>query len=171
MVILKRLNMKLSSLLCCCKVAEDFTLQKMNYSGINLRIEGYFFREIEEDFYELFFLFEDGVFLSGGAMRVDGEEKTVDDSVLNFIELGYYKNNQYGWGIWIVENDQIVIEKWLPGSGGPYPVGRYVGEVLNDSTINIAFTYQLPPEGDEEKQQFTFREFSPKPDSTNTFIE
>lgn len=160
----------ISSLFCCCKVAEELLLNKTPYLG-NIETKGCFFREIEEEFYEVFFIYNDGVFLSGGVMRLNDIENNLDDAVNSFVELGYFKNTQYGWGVWKEEGDQIIIEKWLSGSGGPYPVGRYVGDIINDTTINIAFTYQLPPEGDEEKQIFKFREFSPKPDSTNTFIK
>ncbi len=174
----KRFNMKhalnilfVISLLTGCKVADELNLQKMNNSGNNVNLGGYFSREIEKEFYEVFFLYEDGVFLSGGAMRIDGDEKSLDDSIMNFIDLGYYKNIQYGWGVWARENQQIVIEKWLSGNGGPYPVGKYVGEIINDTTINIAFTYQLPPKGSEEKKLFHFRAFEFKPDSTNAYIK
>lgn len=157
----------------CCRVAHELKLGKSAFAGNDFKLDGYYYSLENEG--QLFFLYSDGVFIdfSCKILQFDNEELSERrDSTINYYaSLGNYKNTQYGWGVWKVEDDNLIIEKWLSGSGGAYPVGRYVGNVINDTTINIAFTYQLPPNGKEKMGKFRFRQFCPKPDSTNAFIE
>lgn len=165
------------SYLFSCKVAEDLTFQKIKYGTDELRINGYFYSESKNNSESVFFLYENGIFLDWGGvsnslrLNLFSINEIRDSTIHHFSNLGYHKNLQYGWGVWKIENNQIVVESWLTGVGGAYPVGRYVGDIINDSIIMIAFTYQLPPVGTEKKERFMFREFNPKPDSTNQFIK
>lgn len=164
-------------LLFCCKIAQDAILQKVEHITNDIRLEGYYFAESNTESDEVFFLYQDGVFLSWGGvsnslnLNILSPDEIRDSTIRHFAELGYYKPLQYSWGVWRIENNQIIVKKWLSGSGGAYPVGKYIGEVVDTATIDIAFTYQLPPVGNERIKRFKFRKFSPKPDSTNTFIK
>lgn len=157
----------------CCKVAQELDLQRISYNGQILNINGYYYSTESDG--QLFFLYNDGTFLDFSIRILEIENMNLferkDSSILFYSNKGNYKNTQYGWGLWTAEGGHLIIEKWLTGSGGPYPVGRFIGDIINDTTIDIAFTYQLPPKGDEEKKRFLYRKFNPKPDSTNSFIK
>ena len=68
----------------------------------------------------------------------------------------------FDWGIYNVSDSQLIIQKWVSGSGGPYPTWTYTGTILNDTTISF------------ENKHYGVMKFYPleeKPDSTNLFIE
>lgn len=71
-----------------------------------------------------------------------------------------------------MENSVIKIEQWYPGVGGPHPVRIKTGTVLNDTTFRL--TESTNQKGRDRKtidQTYHFRQFGPKPDSTNRFIK
>lgn len=76
------------------------------------------------------------------------------------------------WGIFNIKNDSIVFERWYPSSGGPFPAYLRSGKILNDTTFVITKSFRSKI-GNEEQQlneTYHFRKFSPKPDSTNIFV-
>lgn len=149
-----------------CKVAEPLTLQKRDYRLNNLKTQGYFIKCDNEYCYP-FYLFKNGVYLSCGAVR-SKDKRLIDSTITDFKFIESLKNIQYGWGVFKVSANNISIEEWLPGNGGPYPTQLYNGTILNDSTIFIAglrgTKYQ------DKLDTFRFRYLEMKPDSTNAFI-
>ena len=107
----------------CKKIFPDdnLSIQRENYSGNQLRLDGYYYRYINEEYYfpKLFF-YNNGVIL-----EIGGRFKTFEEveEYLNriYIENSNYNSNKLSWGVYRVENDNIKFEKWYPGSGGGFP--------------------------------------------------
>jgi hypothetical protein len=156
----------------CDKYAADpLTLIKTdfvpNLNNSFLKTDGYYLEDDKNGI--VFFLYNNGVFLDWGGVTattiIERESKIrVIDS------LQYHKKTKYGWGLFEAKTKDITIEKWLSGNGGPYPVEKYKGKIVNDTTISIPFSY-WPLNGSEKNRTFRFKKFSPKPDSTNMFIK
>jgi len=173
MVILNLKSMKyiiivvlLISVFSNCKVAESLTLERMDHNGNDLRIDGYYYHPYESG-YIAFFLYRNGVYLSSGAILETSSLEQLDQKFLDR-EVIPMTNIQWFWGVFRVKGGSINIERWLPGTGGPYPTQLLDGELLNDSTILISGLRGKKYEGIIDT--FKFRQFSPKPDSTNSFI-
>lgn len=159
----------------CEKVGRDdkFALTKQAYSGNQLKINGYYYQRAEGKYYTIYFFYEDGVLLYGGGNFTYQELIEKEKEYNNEIWLHAVKKYKDYWGIYNIESNSISFERWYPSSGGPYPAYIRSGEILNDTTFVI--TKSIRSKNGKEKQQlnetYHFRKFSPKPDSTNTFIK
>lgn len=151
-------------ILSCCKTAEELTLERMNYTGNELRIDGYYYHQLN-DVIHSFVLFNNGTYLSLGYNDNLGSLFDLDEIIKNENIIADLKEKQWFWGVFKVSNNNILIDRWLPGNGGPYPVELLEGDILNDETIMITGFRQTDVE-----DEFKFRHLSPKPDSTNMFI-
>lgn len=151
----------------CCKVAEPLSLDREDFTSDNLRIDGFYYH-CDTAYCHPFFLFQNGLFLSFGLIYLD-DLNLIDSIITDVGFLGSVKNTQYGWGVFLVKNDNIIIERWLPGVGGPYPTQLLRGLILNDTTIAISGLRGR--KHGSEIVSFKFRYLEQKPDSTNAFIE
>ena len=70
---------------------------------------------------------------------------------------------KYVYGLFQIEVSIIKIEKWVPSSGGPTKAYLREGEILNDTTFYLMHR--------EKKEIYHFKQYSPKPDSTNKYIK
>lgn len=102
----------------------------------------------------------------------------LDKSVKDIFNLEKKNPTQYSWGLFNVKNNEIKIERWTSASGGKYPTQMLIGEILNDTTIYFHTKIGDYPVGFGKNKKnvkineiYHFRQFSPKPDSTNIFIK
>ena len=149
----------------CCKVAEPLTLQRMDYSLNNLKTQGYFYSK--GDHFHCFFLYKNGIvyfYSTSAANFLELENKISNQEIIKIDQ-----KLQYVWGVFKINNDEIMIERWLPGVGGPYPTQLLKGQILNDTTIAISGLRGRKYAS--EIDTFKFRFLEQKPDSTNAFIE
>lgn len=154
--------------------ADPLTLSKKDFvpsvKNLFLKTDGYF---IEIDSAKgssiVFFIYKNGLFVDFGGVD-KGSSEEIERAISIIDSLQNYKKRKYGWGLFEAETEDIIIEKWLSGNGGPYPVEQFKGKILNDTTISIPFSY-WPLDGSEKSRTFRFQKFSPKPDSTNMFIK
>jgi hypothetical protein len=153
---------------------DELTLNKMSYTGNQLRIDGYYylFDSQSNTITATYFFYEDGTALHGGGWPYENQFEGLESnfSAENWQEK--IKENKLKWGVFQIEGDEISFERWYPSSGGPTPAYIRSGEILNDTTFVI--TKSVRPKTGEEKELnevYHFRAFSPKPDSTNSFIE
>lgn len=157
---------------CDKEILEDdtLTLIKKKYTENQIRTDGYYSCKFG-NIYRIYFLYRDCTIFSGGDVFEYNlqyqEQKYIDGS---FFESK--KNNKLYWGIYNIESSNIKLEKWYPSSGGGMPVYLHTGTILNDTTFVI--TKSVRTKTGEEKElneTYHFKQFSPKPDSTNTFIK
>lgn len=144
------------SVLGCDKYArEDFSFERQDYTGVALNTDGFYYKQ-KDDRFLVFFLYKNGVF-HGGLFH----QATNLKDLKNTISINSMKDVPYLWGIFQVLNENLIIEKWESGTGGPYPVFQMKAEILNDTTL--LFDNSL-------YDTVYYHEFSPKPDSTNMWI-
>ncbi len=137
---------------------EPLTLERIENNSSLLKLEGYYFNifgDMSENI-EIFFLYQNGVFLDGASSEIS----KLNQRELDF-KSGAYANiageRQSRWGVYKIENDQFVYEKWYAGNSCCITAIK-TGLIKSDSVLVI------------DGREFLFKPFSPKPDSTNTFI-
>ena len=151
-------------ILCGCK-DEELSLKRTPYTGNELRIDGYYYRKIPD--LEIRFFYRNGIVRYGGGGYSSFEE--LDNCILNHqIVDGSSKTD---WGVFLINGNTIKFEMWYPPSGGGTPTYIREGEILNDTTFHITESYRSDgSERSEKNEMYHFRQFYPKPDSTNKFI-
>ncbi len=155
---------------------DELSLQRNDYNGDQLRIDGYYFGDINRNssmpFANIYFMYKNGVFFSQGAADLDAAEAgTIDIDVEN----SFGKQSKGLWGIFKINGDTIEIERWRSTINGCEAILYERADILNDTTF-IVRTREYYNNGKIEKEEkpnstFYFRPLEVKPDSTNNFIE
>jgi hypothetical protein len=158
--------------LCACrgeKWDDKLTLPRQNYTGSELKVEGYYYNESDGSYHVLFF-YRNGLVLDGGYPLVSEIEST-EESYSDGTYYSSIRDIKTRWGIFVIEGGIIKYEYWIPSSGGPLESWRADGEILNDTTIRFSKSWRSckPRKKTEYEQYFYFKKFSPKPDSTNSY--
>ena len=167
LIVLSVLSMFLS---CCNKLFPDekLTLQRRDYTGNELRTDGYYYYYTKNNSTAIYFLYRNGVILLAGVFssyNLDNIEKEM---------IKYYgKYIKTDWGVFVIEGNSIQYEKWVEGlSGLIAAINRCSGYIENDTTIHFAESYYS---GRKETKQINevwhFKQFDNKPDSTNVYIK
>jgi hypothetical protein len=166
-----------------CIAFEPLTFKKEEFLGKNLKADGYFYYTNKKQEYNAFFLYKNGVYHGGNWLKkIDfniNNLNLLDKDIKTIYEIEEKYPTYYRWGIFNVNNSNIEIERWVTSSGGgPYPTQILRGEIKNDSTIHFHTKLEsVPLQANRKKKIFSidetyhFRQFSPKPDSTNKFIK
>lgn len=152
---------------------DRLTFHQENYLGNELRTDGYFYEGTHQsgDRLNVYFLYRNGVILFIGSIspnEITEKERHFND--IKSIELR--KETKYLWGLYKIKGDSIAFEKWYAGSGSPKPAYIRQGKIINDTTFVI--TLSKRNNGSEirlKNEVYHFKKFTPKPDSTNVFIE
>lgn len=157
----QKLLLIISLLVASCTSLVPLSIERQEYNGNNLRIDGLYY--LPGEYY--FFLFQNGVYFDGGSTGLN----------LNAIEELYFNKSfnknvyilPYCWGIFNIQGNQINIEKWTSTDAfAPYKTTKFSGQVLNDTTLIINH-----PASSIGSDTFYFHQFMYKPDSTNKFIK
>ena len=151
---------------------ENLNLEKLPYDGKELRLDGYYYFLQDGRIYSTYFFYKNGVIINGEAADPNASDPIAFmDSVFHTESFSdQIKEIKTGWGVFQIQNDCIVFERWLISEGG-HPIGRFSGNILNDTTFIIT-KRENPYSGNvyQENNLYHFHAFSPKPDSTNVFI-
>lgn len=147
---------------------DEFVLQKTDFTGNQLKIDGYYYSDVEnENYYRLFVFYFNGVTLLPGSTN---EPETYISELANDQSLGEVK---YIWGLYLIEGNNIKIEYYVPKMVVGMPAYLETGNIINDTTFVIT-EVERSKDGSEHKilnDKFHFKHFSPKPDSTNNFVK
>ncbi len=151
--------------------SDRLSLERQDYNDNQLRIDGYYYCLSQNNgiVYSIFF-YRNGVVINGGGNSTFEELEKI-------FTLESFKNSKYryDWGIFIINSNKILIESWHPGSGGlGSPAFVRSGEIINDTTFVMTEVWRSHHKKRTLKsinEVYHFRQFSPKPDSTNNFIE
>lgn len=153
-----------------CEKDKELTLSIQPYYGNELRLDGYYYylNDSMGMVFDTYFFYQNGVCIYGNSFH---QEEVFE--YMNYIFLSdFFLNNMTkdNYGAFVIQDDSIVIEKWAL-TQGPKPVSRYTGRILNDTTF-IINQYRNPYTDEREQLNnlFHFHAFSPKPDSTNTYV-
>ena len=157
-----------------CSIFEDdeeLSMQCREYMGNKLRTDGYYyyfwFDGMNQEYINVCCFYQNGIFRwCGSSTSFQDFENNID--IIN--KSKQYKNR---WGVFLIENNVVKYEKWDGARAlEPYRTRIYAGKILNDTTFHITESYR--PNGKERSikdEIYHFRQFSPKPDSTNIYIK
>ena len=151
---------------------DELSLPKQEYTGKELKIDGYYYIKFNNIF-EVFFLYKDGIITYAGTIPIEDlserEKRFQNGEFYNHI-----KNIKFFWGVFNIKNNQILYERWCP-SEPPYRTYVREGNIINDTTFVITKLFRMvngkKTEESELNEVYHFKQFSPKPDSTNKFIK
>jgi len=150
-------------------------LEKSDYNGNELRIDGYYYLRYGRDlnYVSIFFLYQNGIILYGGSFLSD----KLPDKEKEYLSVNWYegiKDYTHRWGLYNIEGNRIKYERWVPMEGTDRAY-TFEGEILNDTTFVITESYRIKrgkeKEWEIENEVYHFKQFSPKPDSTNNFVK
>ena len=165
---------------CCAKdnifKDDELHLEKVPYTGDELRIDGYYYSEFgdeDDKLRDVYFFYRNGNLLYGSTYSSDLEDKKEEEYTTEEWQ-SIVKESKQRWGVFQIEGTKILFERWYPSQP---PLKAYVreGEILNDTTFKITQSYRMKDgektERKDRDETFNFKEFSPKPDSTNKFVD
>lgn len=156
---------------------KGFVLTQTSYIGNELRIDGYYYY-IEQQangnnkIRNISCFYKNGILLNmgGGASSLEEADEYIRrhyvESHPNLI-YEYLK-----WGLFVIDNETIKFERYYPSDDITKWTYISEGVILNDTTFHITISYRSNGSDRYEKDEiYHFREFYPKPDSTNNFIK
>jgi hypothetical protein len=154
---------------------DKLILPKENNLSNKLNLNGYYFTKSNNNpkannIFDVFFLYENGIILYVGSLEKN-DELTISNYINNEILLfkSIYKS-KLGWGLYTIKDNSIKIETWSPSSGGKVITTTTIGTILNKNSYKI--TEEIGKRKNFYYEEiFEFRQFNPKPDSTNNFIK
>ncbi|MBC8053489.1 MAG: hypothetical protein H7Y13_10540 [Sphingobacteriaceae bacterium] len=150
---------------------DKLSVSRTPYASNELRTDGYYYLNINSSYSSILFFYKNGIVLSAGGIF---SKETEMDSYINkeFLQTQSYKNSKISWGVFkISSNNNIVFERWYPSSGGPLKSYIRSGVIIDNTTFTITKSIRSNgEEGRDINETYHFKQFSPKPDSTNTFV-
>lgn len=147
-------------------------IKKLKFSSGELRTNGFYYHLSDGKISPDFFLYTDGIVLPlGGGGRYQVEQI---DSVIASWNTTEFDNivhkSKVGWGVFVVYENKIEMESYVPSSGGASPLYLYSGRILNDSTFVFEKAESCLEKEKIEKRELFFWQTNSKPDSTNSFF-
>ena len=140
-----------------------------DYLNDNIRIDGFYCLYYEGRILEVLFLYRNGVYF-----RVIGNGKVTKpeeiETLLTEEHLNGLTTNKRFWGIFLIKDNDILLESWKIIHGDHYSVVM-TGDILNDSTFTITQRDDNLSGISSLNYTYYFYPYCPKPDSTNIFIE
>ena len=167
---IKKILLILVVLLCGCNKMfkdEELLLSKTPYLGDELRIDGYYYRQLPPDKYNILFLYRDGIMIYYICFLTDLQQ--IEDRIPSIYEE--IKNSKLRWGVFVISDYRIQYSGWGTSVGGGLPTYKSIGIIENDTTFHITKDINSDGREFEVNEMYHFRQFSPKPDSTNNFIK
>lgn len=155
------------SLFVFMRCIEYQTLVKQKLENRQFKTEGYYIGE-KNGVYNLLAFYKDGV------VRYLGSDNTNDQKINEQYILSLKPNVKQkartGWGTFEITNNTIKYDMYYPRADAPVYTRK--GIILNDSTFVIkSVSEEGGKKSIKENVIYHFRQFSPKPDSTNSFIK
>lgn len=145
---------------------DELTFEKTPYPGEHLRTDGYWYSPYSstdgDTLYDIHFFYRNGIVRYGGAGPSLSELET------DALENG--EPPRSWWGLFTISGDQIEFERWYPGEYETAYIRS--GRILSDTTFIITESRRSRGGDIQEKNEYYyFRAFTPKPDSTNRYID
>lgn len=155
---------------CSCQMFfgkdESLSQRPTNNRTNKIKLSGYFYVEFSE-MVVIYFLNENGtIFQASGFPKSEWKES--EESLGSNSKIA--ANLRYNWGVYRIKEDSIQFERWYP-SERPYKTAMSKGIILNDSTFTITEVVSSNGSFSSVNEVYRFRRFTPKPDSTTSFIK
>ena len=144
------------------------TLEQRYFKGENLRIDGFYYRDVSEDDErtQIFILYRNGVVMAPGGAKLSEAENRIKKLIDNnprrdVIDI---------WGLFEVEDSSISLEYYLPSMYGHHTY-LMQGTILNDTTFHMTEGKHSDKSNYETIDDlYRFHKTDLKPDSTNNFF-
>ena len=150
---------------------EELLLQRVPYTGDELKINGYYYKKLDDtisDKVVIIFFFSDGTMFNSAGYSIS-DIQLIDKEIPNIFEKE--KNSKLAWGVFVINDNKIQYSSWSTSVGGGLPAYKSIGIIENDTTFRITKDINSDGREFEVNEVHHFRQFSPKPDSTNNFIK
>jgi hypothetical protein len=157
----------------CEKELHDLSMDKNPYTGDELRIVGYYYTNLTSaNDIGVAVFYRDGFCINTWVKPINQDTlRYIENEILlNSTFINKIKSIPTHIGVFQINAKSIVFETWE--AGRDIINFSHYGEILNDTTFLI--TKQVNNDSGKsssEKLTYRFRQFSPKPDSTNNFIK
>ena len=142
---------------------DDVLPNAVFYTGNQLKMNGYYhrFSKYSNSIDFPIIMYKNGIliYIENGKNSIEEMDKYIRN---------HSNKNKYVWGVFFINDDKIIINRL----DSDYPhVGIVMeGVILNDTTFHIT-KYIFENKEREFDEVYHFREFYPKPDSTNNYIK
>lgn len=146
---------------------EELPLNKIAYSGNQLKIDGVYIAEPltnDTNLSEIFILYSNGVLILWDYELTENLEESISS---------FSGNSKSHWGIFNINNTKIEIAHWIPNQC-KYPSILRTGDITNDSTFVIKSITKKDGKkitSSNVNLVYHFKQFNSKPDSTNVFVK
>jgi hypothetical protein len=157
----------------CEKELYDLSLDKNPYRGDELRIDGYYYSNLTSAIdIGVAVFYRDGICINVFS-HIEGSDTTnfiENEILLNESLISSFMNTPTHIGVFQINKESIEFETWEAGRD-IITFSNY-GKIFNDTTFLI--TKQVNNDSGKsysENLTYRFKQFSPKPDSTNNFIK
>ena len=148
---------------------EKLMLPKKDYTGNELRIDGYYYYHPEPNSTRVLFFYRNGVMIDFISYFPTTDLTVVDKSIADMYEK--LKDSKYIWQVFLIEGSTIQCSGWGSSVGGGLPSYKCIGTIENDTTFRFIKSIDSKGREFEKNDVYHFRQFSPKPDSTNVYIK
>lgn len=167
----------LLSLSSCEIELEEMYLTRHNYNSDVLRIDGYYYTiEPDSDRVALrYFFYKNGVSYRDSEDYYDSISE-LEELIKSLNTSKVHQKYAFGWGVFDFYDSTLLIEQYTQSALNKKLTAIFSGKILNDTTFTLTERYKLDQHGkkyDVYKFDATyhFRQYSPKPDSTNKYIK
>ena len=150
---------------------DEFDIKKTPFVGNKLRTDGYYYYTSSYGYYDIYFLYRDGTILYGEDVDF-ADINQYEEQYRNGVFYQRAKNDLNYWGPFLIEGNNIKYEFRGGGDGSGLLVFKYEGSIINDTTFEITHSIRVNGENSSTlNDTYHFKKFSPKPDSTNSFVK
>ena len=149
---------------------DTLSINKKPYTGSQLRTDGYYYNEYVPGYLTVYFFYRDGILLYGNSFP-EAELKNQEEKYRDGKHYTFSKDLKSSWGGYSINNNSIQFERWYPSQP---PLRAYIrsGVIINDTSFHIKEFKSADGSVIETRDEiYRFKPFSPKPDSTNTFVK
>jgi len=171
---MKNLLVSLCSLIilysCDCSYYK-FSIKRENYNGNEIKMDGYFYTDNsgKSSTTSIQFFYRNGVVLSGGRYSLHNLD-SIESEIIN--GALFDMDNKRSWSPFKIKNDTLITEYLYENPPScQLLTAKSFFEIKNDTTIILKRVSQAAYKDQEYNQIWHFKQFFPKPDSTNIFIE
>jgi len=174
MKIAKLLLLGIMACLLSCKCGNlfedmEFNLKRIEFKGSQFKLDGYYYQKYgDPEQLTIYFFYENGIVLhAGDGYSFEIEKKFHEDQLYKKL-----RENKYCWGIFQIDTTSIKFERYYNSDNPSKEAYVSLGTILNDTTFIITRSIRSDGKFESEKNEtYHFKQFSPKPDSTNNFIQ
>lgn len=163
----------LFSCVSCDKELHELSMSKTPYTGDELRIDGYYYsNQTTTNDINIAVFYRDGVCIHMFA-QIEGQDTLCfieNEILLNESLMSTLWNMPTDIGLFKIETEAIELETWV--AGRDITTFSFYGEILNDTTFLVTkWINNDSGKSYSENLTYRFKQFIPKPDSTNNFIK